>query len=622
MMNIIWEPDLYRSTLSSDVPFGRGETTTHGVVEMTHNVTNQVQYVWITDLDLWPQAGPLFVQGDYGSFRFTPFTSVLAWNSIHGDTRPLHNQNIDTTHFPPPASDADTHDAEEVTQDSFASIFTAATQQTGTGNQGGSTQGGSSDSTLLFAQVMAQMFDRLDKRDAERARAQREQETRRDLAQAQREQTFLRGFQAMQSSAGSTASALKAPSFPTFSGKASDIPLFLEQLETIKSHPFFHGCTWDVMDPTKTVESNHIRMELLEKLPMDYKYMFVDAVEYKNDGFAMVRDLIVNLRPAGTQNKLLSMAAFANLAREPNETEAALFARARSLKTSLTGVLAEDLMPIKMLTVLENSYPNLVERYLQNDSRVVNAGLNELEALMLAERTAATMFPSRAPDSQFSANRATNSKTPAASPSPAPADPNDPKRRQPPPDWLNLPRDWRHITKTIKEGERCVVCNSKVPHHVKNHACVPLAQAGLILVEDPVKSQAIVDEWKEEKKKNPRTRDRRGKASANNVTSDSPASAPAPTPSPPGEDTASGRRATSSDRKLPQIDLNPNYNKFSALDNARDRLIDKERDSDSDDDALFDGDCLLSDDFNPSNASATDYVVASARHTVYSTSCN
>jgi hypothetical protein len=308
MMIIIREPDLYRSTISSDVPFGRGETTTHGVVEMTNDSTNQVQYVWITDLDLWPQAGPLFVQGGYGSFRFTPFTSATAWTTLHGDNRPLHHQSIDTTHFPSPTPAQDDADAEEVTQDSFASIFTAATQQTGTGNQGGSAQGGSVDSTLLFAQVMAQMFDRLDKRDADRARVQREQETRRDLAQAQREQAFLCGFQTMHSSTGSTASAIKAPSFPTFSGQASDIPLFLEQIQTIKDHPYFSGCSWDVMDPTKTVESNHIRMELLENLPTEYKYMFVDATEYKNDGFAMLRDLIVNLRPAGTQNKLLSMA--------------------------------------------------------------------------------------------------------------------------------------------------------------------------------------------------------------------------------------------------------------------------------------------------------------------------
>jgi hypothetical protein len=535
MMTIIREPDLYRSTISSDVPFGRGATTTHGVVEMTNDTTNQVQHVWITDLDLWPQAGPLFIQGGYGSFRFTPFTSITAWNTLHGDNRPLHTQAIDPTHFPSPTQPQDDVEAEEVTQDSFASIFTAATQQTGTGNQGGSTQGGSTDSTLLFAQVMAQMFDRLDKRDAERARAQREQETRCDLAQAQREQAFLRGFQTMQSSTGSTSSTIKAPSF---SGQASDIPLFLEQIQTIKDHPYFSGCSWDVMDPSKTVESNHIRMELLEKLPTDYKYMFVDASEYKNDGFAMLRDLIVNLRPAGTQNKLLSMAAFANLAREPNETEAALFARARGLKSSLHGVLAEDLMPIKMLTVLESSYPTLVERYLQNDARVVNANLNELEALMLAERTAASMFPSRASDSPFSANRATNSKAPA--PAPAPADGKDQKKATPPPDWLNLPRDWRHITKTVREGERCVVCNSKVPDHVKNHACVPLAQAGLVIVEDPVKSQAIVDEWKSApKQKNPRSRERKGKASANNVSADSPAPAPAPEPAPSGEPTAS-----------------------------------------------------------------------------------
>jgi hypothetical protein len=67
--------------------------------------------------------------------------------------------------------------------------------------------------------------------------------------------------------------------------------------------------------------------------------------------------------------------------------------------------------------------------------------------------------------------------------------------------------------------------------------------------------------------------------------------------------------------------LNPNYNKFGNLSDGRERLIDNERDSDSDDDALFDEGCLLSENNNPSNFSATGYVVASARHTV-ATSCN
>jgi hypothetical protein len=214
------------------------------------------------------------------------------------------------------------------------------------------------------------------------------------------------------------------------------------------------------MDPTKTTESNHIRMELLDKLPMDYKHMFVDATEYKTDGFAMLRDLIANLCPAGTQNKLFSMAAFVNLTREPGETEAALFARARGLKSSLHGVSAEDLLPIKVLTVLESLYPNLVERYLQGDTRVVNANLNDLEALMLvAERSATAMFPSRASDSPFSANRASNSK--GSSPKPAgdskDSDDKDPKKSRLPPDWMTLPRNWDVITATAKENKLCVV---------------------------------------------------------------------------------------------------------------------------------------------------------------------
>jgi hypothetical protein len=117
------------------------------------------------------------------------------------------------------------------------------------------------------------------------------------------------------------------------------------------------------------------------------------------------------------------------------------------------------------------------------------------------------------------------------------------------------------------------------------------------------------------------SRDRKGKPSANNTAADAPAPTPAPAPAPSGEPTASGRRATSSDRKLPSIDLNPNYNKFGDFAEGCERLVDNERDSDSDDDALFDEGCLLSDNNNPSNFSATGYVVASARHTV-ATSCN
>jgi hypothetical protein len=46
---------------------------------------------------------------------------------MHGATFPLHHQAIDTTHFTPPAQSYEDDAAEEVTQDSFASIFTAAT---------------------------------------------------------------------------------------------------------------------------------------------------------------------------------------------------------------------------------------------------------------------------------------------------------------------------------------------------------------------------------------------------------------------------------------------------------------------------------------------------------------
>jgi hypothetical protein len=56
-----------------------------------------------------------------------------------------------------------------------------------------------------------------------------------------------------------------------------------------------------------------------------------------------------------------------------------------------------------------------------------------------------------------------------------------------------------------------------------------------------------------------------------------------------------------------KIELDPNYNKFSHL-CSQERLNDRERDSNSDDDALFDEGCLLSDNNNPSNASATHYV--------------
>jgi hypothetical protein len=140
--------------------------------------------------------------------------------------------------------DADAN-AKEVTQDSFASIFTSATQQTGTRNQ---ESRGSTDSTLLFAQVVAQMFefDRHDKRDAERARAQPVPSENKTLVEtlpkhsAQRKQAFLRGFQMVQSSTsstGSTASAIKAP--------------YLSPLSVAK--PRTSLCFWNRSRPSRTI---------------------------------------------------------------------------------------------------------------------------------------------------------------------------------------------------------------------------------------------------------------------------------------------------------------------------------------------------------------------------------
>jgi hypothetical protein len=129
-------------------------------------------------------------------------------------TLSITNTSISNTFLLPRHPAQEQPEFEEVTQDSFASIFTAATQQTGTGNQGPTTQGGSGDSNILLAHLMAQMFDCMDQREAARQRASQEAERRRDLAQSQREQAFLRGLQTMQSSAGS-GTASKGPQRPS-----------------------------------------------------------------------------------------------------------------------------------------------------------------------------------------------------------------------------------------------------------------------------------------------------------------------------------------------------------------------------------------------------------------------
>jgi hypothetical protein len=276
-----------------------------------------------------------------------------------------------------------------VSRDSFSAF---AQQSQGSHN---STNTGGGDPALMTMTLsfMERMMARLEENDRLRAQEAREAEQRRELAQQQREresqqhmQTLLRAVLGSTSSA--TTSTVKAPP-----------PAFLEALDTIKQHAYFQGCDWDMMDPSKMDQSIHIRMELLEKLPQEYKNLFINDARYKSDGFAMLKELIKVLTPAGITSQLHSMAEFTNFSRNPQESESAFFARARALETAIHGTLPPGMMSIKVLTSVEASYPGLVDRYLRNDPVVINATLSQLQDLIMQEeKKKASLFASRAGD--------------------------------------------------------------------------------------------------------------------------------------------------------------------------------------------------------------------------------
>jgi hypothetical protein len=224
--------------------------------------------------------------------------------------------------------------------------------------------------TLNFMECM---MARLEESDRLHAQEAREAKQRRELAQQQRDREQQQHLQslirAVSGTPSTTTSTVKAPPFPTFSGQMADAPAFLEALDTIKQHAYFHfqGCDWDTMDPSKMDQSIHIRMELLEKLPQEYKNLFINDARYKSDGFAMLTELIKVLTPAGITSQLHSMAEFTNFSQDPQESESSFFARARALETAFHGTLPPGMMSIKVLTSAEASYPGLVDRYLCND---------------------------------------------------------------------------------------------------------------------------------------------------------------------------------------------------------------------------------------------------------------
>jgi hypothetical protein len=57
-------------------------------------------------------------------------------------------------------------------------------------------------------------------------------------------------------------------------------------------HEFFTGCTWDIKAPGKDKESNYLRSELLQILPIDLQRLFTNDSKFDDDGFLMLKHLL------------------------------------------------------------------------------------------------------------------------------------------------------------------------------------------------------------------------------------------------------------------------------------------------------------------------------------------
>jgi hypothetical protein len=385
--------------------------------------------------------------------------------------------------------------------------------------------------------------------------------------------------------------------------------VFQAQVETFKQHEYFSGCTWDVKAPGTEKESVYLRSELLRVLPTDLQRLFTNDTRYDNDGFLMLARLLAHLQPVSHQSKFLSMMEFANLTKGDNETEAALISRAKGIDQKLSGVSISDCMPLKILSCLSDVYPGLIARYCQGDATVVNATVNELEALMAAEREAQKAFPNLYPSA--SANRARGQPSgPSTSSTPSEQSMTYPLPKGAP---------WEKVEDLISSGEVCPVCHSRGKWHVNdgNYRCVPLARQGKIITSNQQAADQLVAEWDAYTQQHNgrssggrsgsgrgRSRGRghggRNNSSANNTTTAPPSSAPAPAPAPSPTDAAPApspapdshvRRATSAEPRASDAPASLPGNRYGVLD--------REMASDSDDDAAYgDMDFALADKTN------------------------
>ena len=342
--------------------------------------------------------------------------------------------------------------------------------------------------------------------------------------------------------------------FPTYSGKRNDVPLFLARLTTYKADPFYKRVfDWSTTHPGFEEQSRVLRSDVLEHIPPSEQSLFVNDSRYDHDGFAMLQRLVSKLDPNTPESIMLTVLELIKLEQGASEDGAAFLSRLKGIENRLARCRINDILPLFALANLDRSrYNGLVDRFNRGDTDLVNCTLFSLETLMEGEELRRQAMgdvplpPAGAGASRGTSDRGARPPVPTPTPAGPPTTPPPSSSTYPPINGI----EWKLVRKVVQDKRQCVVCHNTDDFHWKD-SCPCLASEGLVIVKDDAAAAAVIERHNTHRP--PRTgrvvgrgpgRGGRGGRGGRNF--------PPPPPPPPAADAAAGARRASSNERTHQ----------------------------------------------------------------------
>ena len=116
--------------------------------------------------------------------------------------------------------------------------------------------------------------------------------------------------------------------------------------------------------------------------------MFLKNIRFFSNGIAILSHLLTHLNPSSSENVLPAISEITSLDMGLGNTSIYYMYRVRGISQRLQGVLAEKVIPLFSIVILDhNRYPSVKRRYLEGDPALVNGNPLDLSGLLYSKET-------------------------------------------------------------------------------------------------------------------------------------------------------------------------------------------------------------------------------------------